>query len=290
MKWCLLHPTLLSVALYLTLLSCDRQHESPSSVLSADGIPIHYEVHGSGEPALVFVHGWSCDRHYWDAQVPDFSEQHLVVTIDLAGHGESGLGRDVWSMSAFGHDVAAVADELGLDQIVLVGHSMGGPVVVEAARLLGQRVKVVVGADTFGDVSQRWTREFAENWLQPFQADFEAATRDFVRSMFVPTSDSALIEQVADDMSAAPPEVGLGAAEQNVEWWNNELAAAFRQLHVPIRLINSDYGTTNVDAGREYAASFDIALMSGVGHFVMMEDPDTFNHLLREIIEEFAST
>lgn len=277
------------VAFALSGLACDRQPESPASVDSADGVPIRYEVHGSGDPALVFVHGWSCDRTYWDAQIPYFSDRYRVVTIDLAGHGESGLEREVWSMRAFGQDVTAVVEELGLDHVVLVGHSMGGPVVVEAARLLGDRVRLVVGADTFKDVSGRYTREFIANWLQPFRVDFDAAMSDFVTSFFLQTSDSALIEQTVDDMSAAPPNVALGAAEELMNWGSIEQAAAFRELSVPVRLINSDYSPTNVDAGREYTSSFDAVLMSGVGHFVMMEDPATFNRLLSEIVEGVAN-
>jgi pimeloyl-ACP methyl ester carboxylesterase len=266
--------------------ACDRQPESPASVVSADGVPIRYEVHGSGEPALVFVHGWSCDRSYWDAQVPYFSERYRVVTIDLAGHGESGLERAVWSMRAFGQDVAAVVEELGLEQVVLVGHSMGGPVVVEVARLLGDRVKLIVGVDTFNDVEARYSEEEIEDVLETFRTDFVATTREWVRSQaFLPTSDSALVEQVAEDMSSAPAVVALGAAEGMFRWGNDESAAALRDVRVPIRLINSDYHPTNVDVGREYVSSFDVVLMSGVGHFVMMEDPETFNALLGEIVE-----
>lgn len=62
-------------------------------VLSKDGVPISYEVFGSGEPTLVFVHGWSCDSRYWRCQVPYFGKNHRVVTIDFAGHGHSGTGR-----------------------------------------------------------------------------------------------------------------------------------------------------------------------------------------------------
>ena len=65
----------------------------PGIALSADGVPISYEIHGDGEPTLVFVHGWSCDARYWGAQVPYFSMRHRVIILDLAGHGHSGLGR-----------------------------------------------------------------------------------------------------------------------------------------------------------------------------------------------------
>ena len=274
------------VAFTVFVVACERQPESPASVLSADSVPIHYDVHGTGEPALVFVHGWSCDRSYWRAQVPHFAERYRVVNIDLAGHGESGGRRATWSMAAFGADVAAVVEHLEVDDVVLVGHSMGGPVVVEAARLLGDRVIGVVGVDTFNDVSQRSAPEEIEGFLQPFRDDFTEATRGLVRNaMFVPNTDSALVHRIVADMSSAPPDVGFGALVGYFDWFNNEVADAFRELNAPVYLINSDMNPTNVAAGREYTSSFEVVLMSGVGHFVMMEDPDTFNRLLSEIVE-----
>ena len=67
------------------------------SARSADGITIRYESFGEGEPALVLVHCWSCDRHLWDAVVPRLATGRRVVTLDLAGHGESGRGRKEWT-------------------------------------------------------------------------------------------------------------------------------------------------------------------------------------------------
>src|SRR5512145_3174567 len=100
------------------------------STLSADGVPIVFEDQGHG-PALVFVHGWSCDRTHWASQVPAFETHHRVVTIDLAGHGESGRGRAAWTIEAFADDVVAVVNALALERLVFVGHSMGGDVIVE---------------------------------------------------------------------------------------------------------------------------------------------------------------
>ena len=104
------------------------------TVPSIDGIPIAYEVHGQAEPALVLVHGWSCDRSYWKEQVDYLSPQYRLVLVDLAGHGESGAGRKDYTMASFGADVAAVVDSLKLQKVVLAGHSMGGDVVIEAAK------------------------------------------------------------------------------------------------------------------------------------------------------------
>src|ERR1700730_19336872 len=93
---------------------------------SDDGVPIHYDVNGTGSPALVFVHGWVCDRHYWDGQAAPFAPRHTIVRLDLAGHGASGRNRVRWTVPAFGQDVAAVIKNLGLKKVVLNGPSMAG--------------------------------------------------------------------------------------------------------------------------------------------------------------------
>ena len=104
-----------------------------AEIPSSDGLKIHAESWGSGEPVIVFVHGWSCDRGYWSAQVKDLVGDYRVVTIDLAGHGQSAAGRKAYSIEAFGQDVAAVLSEWDLANVILVGHSMGGAVIAEAA-------------------------------------------------------------------------------------------------------------------------------------------------------------
>src|SRR4051812_26410100 len=121
----------------------------PLTVPSADGVPIAYEVHGSASPALILVHCWSGDRSYWKEQIDELSPQFELVLIDLAGHGESGMGRRNYTMESFGEDVAAVVEKLDLKGVVLVGHSMGGNVVVAAAKRLRERVAGVVWVDTY---------------------------------------------------------------------------------------------------------------------------------------------
>ena len=250
-----------------------------------DGVQIHYESGGSGSPTLVFIHGWNCDRSYWSAQLPFFAATHQVVAIDLAGHGDSGLNREKWSMANFSADVAAVADALQLDDIILVGHSMGGPVALEAARLLKGRVKMVIGADTLSDVSLRYTDEQLAGMLAAMEADFPGTVEGLVRSsFFLPTSDPALIDQIARDMGAAPPAAGIGAFEGFARWFDEDVETTLADIDVPIHLINSDYRPTNTLAGQALTASFEATLMSGVGHFVMQEDPAQFNAIMAELL------
>jgi pimeloyl-ACP methyl ester carboxylesterase len=90
-------------------------------------------------------------------------------------------------------------------------------------------------------------------------------------------------------MSSADPAVGLGGFEGMISWYNSRSRETLGALPAPLLLINSDYSPTNMEAGREYVPSSDVVFMSGVGHFVMMEDPDTFNGLLDEAISNSLS-
>ena len=200
-------------------------------VKSADGVSVAYQVKGSGSPALVFFHGWSCDKSYWEPQTSHFSKKHKVVTVDLGGHGESGLERENWTVDAFAADVAAVVNKLDLKKVVLIGHSMGGPVVVEAARLMPDRVIGVVGVDTFGDIDRKRMPPPTEDRLARFRSNFVETTREMVKSMFLETSDPKLVEKIVLDMSSAPPKVGIGAMKGMSDY---DLPGTFEKIKVPV--------------------------------------------------------
>jgi pimeloyl-ACP methyl ester carboxylesterase len=251
---------------------------------SPDGIALAYEVHGAGAPALVFVHGWSCDRSYWRNQLGHFAQSHRVVALDLAGHGESGAGRRDWTMSAFGRDVTAVVDHLGLDDAVLIGHSMGVDVVVEAALELPGRVRGLVLVDQYASLGQPRTRERTRALVAPFLEDFATTTRILVRGMFLSSSPTELVEWVSEDMAAGPEDVALGALEQT---WSNDrpILESLPKVAAPIVAINTDMRPTDIEALRKYGIQTLIA--PGLGHFLMLENPDTFNRLLSEAIAGF---
>ena len=278
---------------YLMLISCQKDTDTTTkvtdpivdSVASADGVMIHYEVVGEGEPTLVFVHGWSCDRSYWKNQVDVFAKTNSVVTVDIGGHGESGLGRKDWTMPAFGADVVAVVNKLNSTKVVLIGHSMGGGVSLEAARQLPDRVIGLVGVDTFKKFGTGYPPELITEITAPFKAEFAVTVDGFVRNMFLEKADSALVNRVASDMSAAPPKVALSAMEN---YFGTDVQAILKEVRIPIRAISSDMSPTDTVTNRAHATSFELKLMTGVGHFLPQEDPATFNRLLQETLDELT--
>ena len=252
-----------------------------SVTASPDGIPIHFDLAGSGSPAIVFVHGWSCDRTYWRRQVDAFAATNLVVALDLAGHGESGAGRADWTMRAFGDDVAAVIGAADVRDAVLVGHSMGGDVIVETALAVPDRVRALVWVDVYRTLENPRLPEAAQALAEPYRLDFFAKAGALVRGMFLPTSNPDLVERVATDMASAPPEI---AVDVMAHTWGNQraLIEGLARLTVPVTAINPSERPTDVDSlARHEVRNVPLA---GVGHFPMLEDPDAFNRVLRDVI------
>jgi pimeloyl-ACP methyl ester carboxylesterase len=94
---------------------------------------IHHVVTGNGWPPIVFVHGFACAHSDWDNQVAHLSPRHQTIAVDLRGHGASPGEPADCSIERYGADVAEVMRALALPPAVLVGHSMGCRVVIEAA-------------------------------------------------------------------------------------------------------------------------------------------------------------
>jgi pimeloyl-ACP methyl ester carboxylesterase len=245
-----------------------------------------YETLGAGSPALVFVHGWSCDRGYWHEQLGPFSNRYQVVAIDLAGHGESGVGRAAWTMPAFGDDVVAVVEQLALPQTVLIGHSMGGDVVLDAGLKLAGRTVGLVWVDVYRSLGEppRSAEQMAQ-FIAPFRDDFVAATRDFVERRLMPGAAAALVEWVAGDMSAAPPAIALDAMRHAIDN-DDAVLAGLRELDAPLVAVNPGYVPTDVEALLRHGVR--TKLLPNARHFPMLEDPDGFNRVLGETVEEFV--
>ena len=250
------------------------------TVASADGVPIHYETTGRGRPAVVLVHCWTCDSGFWRNEVGRLAKRRQVVTLDLAGHGRSGRTRRDYTMEAFGEDVKAVADALKLDRMVLVGHSMGGAVILEAAKRLGGRVVGLVPVDTLLDVEQSSDPKETDAVMAKMRVDYKGETTAFLRQyLFATTTPPAVADRVLAQTTSFPVEIALSALRNN---WNYLAAPAFEAVKVPIVAVNGDRFPTNFEANRRHAPQFDALIMKGVGHYPMLEDPPRFGRLLDE--------
>ncbi|MCU4175515.1 alpha/beta fold hydrolase [Carboxylicivirga sp. N1Y90] len=273
-------------AVLAIVFSCQTQEGKDQYCKSSDGVKICYTEYGQGEELIVLIHGWSCDKSYWSKQVDYFKQEYHVVTIDLGGHGKSGLNRDNWTMSAYGDDINSVLKKMDFQKAYLAGHSMGSDVILEAANKWGENNIELFLVDRFNDTPMPWIGESFDNFLQPFKDDFVTASSQWIKQvMFVPESDPELIEWIAKDMSQADPKVALSAMENLFSNDYTPIINQLKQRHIPMTLINSDYQPLKIDNLQK--VGFEVVTMSDCGHFVMMEQPETFNNILKGMIEKY---
>jgi pimeloyl-ACP methyl ester carboxylesterase len=256
----------------------------PQIAMTPDTVHIDYRAWGKGEPAVVLIHGWACDAAYWNAQIEALKSKYTVVAVNLAGHGASEGNRTDWSMGNYGEDVATVVRQLQNRQIVLVGHSMGGVVALEASRRIGDRVIGIIAVDALKSVGlpPMKPREI-ERQLAPFRDNFIEATRNYVNTtMFEKGANPALVQKVAYDMSLEPAKVGIPSMQALLAL---DFGSLLPDIHVPVLAINSDLGATDEARIRKSLPNFHVDVLDHTGHFLMMEAPQRFNPVLEKDID-----
>ncbi|WP_339806528.1 alpha/beta hydrolase [uncultured Marinobacter sp.] len=234
-------------------------------------------------PAALLIHGWTCRKSDWDSTIDALKDEFRLTAIDLPGHGESrNQSVDDWSVSGLARVVVDAARHLGTTDLVLVGHSMGGAVALEAARQL-DNLKGVVLVDTFvipyGDLAEDQAREIA----QPFYDDFDSAIDGLVENFTASHVSDAEKSRLKSEMADVDPQQMLPLWSDLLRWTPT---AAFSEVRVPIHAINGDLVP---DAARERCKPHVTEhQLNGAGHFPQVEMPARFHQTLRDALRKMA--
>ncbi|MFC1620723.1 alpha/beta fold hydrolase [Candidatus Omnitrophota bacterium] len=275
----------------IALLSVVKQGDTQQSfevgkiAISNDNIEINYYEHGQKGPVLVFVHGWSCDATYWREQVNYFKEKYRIILLDLAGHGRSGSERENYTTEAFGQDVKTVVESIKADKVILIGHSMGALVSVEAALLMPDKVIGLVVVDDFQNVEYPLSEKQFEEMVTPFREDFKQAMRGFVGGM-LRLDNLQVNEWIISDMSLADPEVAISAINETLgNYLRGDVAKLFDELYIPVIAVNADLWPTDIEANKRHIKDFELIELDGLDHFLMLKSPERFNPALEQAVK-----
>jgi pimeloyl-ACP methyl ester carboxylesterase len=254
----------------------------PLPAATVDGLSINSRSVGSG-PTIIFVHGWTCDLSSWDQQVPAFSKKYHVVTLDLPGHGKSPMPKDgKLSMDLFARAVEAVRVESKADRIVLVGHSMGGPVIRQYAHLYPAHVAGLVAVD--GPLDMRGPPPPNFSTPPPLAGAEGLKTREgMIRGMFVPTTSPAIQNHVLKMMLGTPESTAVGAMAAMFDpaiRWADPIKAPSLQV------VAGTGQVPDVQKTREVLPAFEASQVVGTGHFLMLEKPAEFNQRLTAFLDK----
>ncbi|WP_221394476.1 alpha/beta fold hydrolase [Dyadobacter sp. NIV53] len=261
--------------------------------VSHDGVRINYDIYGAGHPVLLFVHGSFNDQTYWQKQVEYFKKEYQVITMDLAGHGQSGLNRDTWTIEEFGEDVIELLKQLEFTSVILIGHSLGANAVLEAAVEFPDPVIGIIAVDNFKNAGMPLANEYQEQAnqiIQNLKTDFANTSGDYAKMVLLTNKTPPVItEKVINAYRNADPKMGAKSIEAIFDYSARE-RELLQQLNFKLYLINVDYMPTNEETLKKYARqSYELNIIHGTSHFPMLENPDELNKSLEKIINEIKA-
>jgi pimeloyl-ACP methyl ester carboxylesterase len=263
----------------LLILWCYSTLAVPRALADAapfEGGKVHYTRQGSGPTAVVLVHGWTCDSSFWNQNIEALARHALVLAVDLPGHGRSDPAAD-YSMPSFARAVEAVMTHARVRRATLVGHSMGGAVMLAFARAYPQRVQSLVAVDSFFIDSAIASR--MRGIAAQFRGDQGRAAREkMIRSMFSEATTEELQQRILRVMLSTSPEVAVKAMEQiwDPEFWEPDV------IRKPLLAILSPTNPMKEEVLRQRFPLAEMAVVRNAGHFLMMEKPEEFNTVLLE--------
>ena len=256
---------------------------------------LHHVSSGSGEPPIVFVHGFSCAHSDWDAQVAHLSPRHRTVAVDLRGHGNSPGDAMDCSVERNGADVANLVRALALKPAVLVGHSMGCRVVVEAALQAPEHVAglILVDGSQFAPVMGPALRQ-----LFATQDGFATVTGKWFPEMFNDKSNPKIVAAIAARAAQMPRAVGERVMCDLQRYDVTRLESSLAALPVPVMAIQTTYSnerrerrsmakgqtTPYLDMLRAHVPAARIEIIPGIGHFPQIDAPKATNALIADFL------
>src|SRR5688572_14653179 len=265
----------LSILCLLMLVSASfvSAQEEPQYAKLAE-TKIHYQSHGKGKDAIVLVHGWSCNLTHWRDQIPALSKRARVLALDLPGHGASDKPQIKYDMDLFAAAIDAVMKDANVGRAVLVGHSMGTPVIRQFYRKYPQKTLALVIVD--GGLRPFGTKEQREQFMAPLRGpNYKEALAPMSAQMtaMLSADDKA---RVKTSFESTPHQVLVSAMEA----MSDEALYATDKINVPVLAIlaKSPFWAPDTEQFfRSLAPDLEYQMWEGVDHFLHMGKPKEFN-------------
>jgi pimeloyl-ACP methyl ester carboxylesterase len=235
-----------------------------TETLSVAGLRLAYDAAGAGDPPMMFIHGWCCDRSYFAPQFEHFASGHAVMAMDLRGHGESGRPAarpGGYDMDVMADDVLSAAGAAGCDRPVLVGHSLGALIGLSCAARAGA-IRALVMVD-------------------PAPITNEKAKRFFRESVAAVATDAARRAAIIEQMTRTSPAISAEVMRVMGEF---DGAGALAQATVPVLSIGSAVPSNASADLRRLCPAITVGQTVGSGHFNQLEVPDQVNAMIERFL------
>ena len=248
------------------------------SLLVDDGGPPH------GDWPIVFVHSLAGNMDQWSAQLAHLRPTRRAVALDLRGHGRSDPpADDDYSLPGMAADIGAVVEQLDLERIVLVGHSMGGGVALTYAGANPRMVAGLLLLDPIGDGKQIPASQTAP-LLQALTADYDTTITQYWTG--IAGTNGIVRQRLLDDLRTTPQETVVRSFPEAVAFDPDPWLTRYQG---PILSVVTPYNDQPFSLHR-LGKGFPHRVVEGTGHWIQLEKPAEFNTILDEFIRSVSGS
>ena len=247
---------------------------------------------------IAFVHGWLLSRAYWNPLINQLQPHFPCLSYDLRGFGASEIGdRDEYSLDSYALDLQEILDQLGIDKVWLVGHSLGGSIALLSANLMGDRVLGVICLNAGGGIYIK--EEFEKfrtagqvllklrpQWLQNLPLIHAQFAKDSVLNpLDLPWGKQRAIDFVSAKYAAARGTLLDSTREEEV----HKLPQLVAKLPQPIYFVAGENDRIMEPKYVRHLASFhpsfnghgeNVFVLPNCGHMGMLEQTDLLHSLM----------
>jgi pimeloyl-ACP methyl ester carboxylesterase len=252
-------------------------------------VRLFFTDEGTGDPPILFIHGYSCDSHDWMWQLPFFAAAHRVIAVDLRGHGRSSAPEKGYEARNFADDIAGLINEIGCGPVVAVGHSLGGLVASALAVEHPSLVQAVVSVDPGYLVSDE-SLPIIETMLVGLDDDPVTTVQTILgSSSYTPMSPAHLKPWHMRRIAGVPPHV---LRDTGIALLGGPEALSYRSVserylqgrRCPVLAIYAAPDRAALEATLLTDPRSTSIAWEGSGHWLHQERPDEFNGLVEDWI------
>lgn len=275
--------------LIIIIVSCNSAVDRKENVTAkVNNTTIVYNQYGKGDTTLLFVHGWCINKEYWNEQTKYFSDKYKVVALDLPGFGASDKDRTEWTFEKYTDDINEFIKAENLKNVILIGHSMSGDILLLMDTKYPGSVIGIVGIDNLKKPGVKLSEEEnkgIEGFFAMMDSSFSGTVEMYTKqNLFPPSADTSIVDRVVKDFKSNDSVIAIKVLRSLIDVSQKE-RDMMQQLTHTLYLVNSDTDTTHIDSLKKYCkASAEVLYVHGTGHYPMIEKPAEFNAALEKVI------
>src|SRR5690242_9164773 len=248
---------------------------------------ISYYDNLTGKATLFFIHGSFINKDYWQTQLYHFTPHYRVISPDLAGHGKSTSHGDDFTIQKFGETIAAMINKLKLTNVILIGHSIGGDIMLTTNEKIDQSIIGLIGIDYFKNAGSPLPNEVIAQIMNDLRNNFVNTNAAYAKNtLLTEKTNKSITERVVRDFTLISPKVGIPMNEDLFHFPKKE-ETLLKKLTKKLHLVNVDYQPTNEEILMNILKdNYKLKNIKGSCHFPMLENPADLNDALEFFIED----